>query len=433
VKLYTKIAIGLVAGAVAGIALSFAGYGHVGSYLKPFGDAFVNLIKMVVVPLIMASIILGTATLGDLRKLGRIGAKTLGYYMVSTAIAVVFGLFVANLFTPGSNVDPVKREAIMAQVQSDASLARSFTGAAAESQRSRSVGEILLSLIPTNPIRAMADGDMLALITFSILFGVALTVVAPGPRQRVVELLEGINDAMIVLVKMIMQLAPYGVFAIIAAVTAQFGFEFLLSLLNYSLVTIGALAVYYFLYFGITVALIARVNPFTFFRAMRPVGLIAFSTASSNATLPENMEVCRTQLGIPREVVSFALPLGATVNMTGTAIYQGISAMFIAQVFGVDLTIEQQAMVVFTASLASIGAAGVPGIGMVTLAMVLTSVGLPTAGIALVLGVERILDMLRTVLNVTGDAAGALIVGSTEGGLRPVAAEVRPNTATLPS
>ena len=503
VKLYTKIFIGLVLGAVAGVILSLLGLGDWGGYLKPFGDAFINLIMMVVIPLVMASIILGVASLGDVRALGRIGAKTMLFYAVAIVLAVTFGLFVANLFQPGAGMDENKRDNIIKQVVMDKSfmsreeaaavivdsvarrqtellerigasknveerhsLASQLAGeveaslaesgfkakrgetpdtitvgdkaylyiqdlnepgakvtlelpvAAREEVKERSVGDILLNMIPRNPVQAMAEGNMLPIIVFSIFFGLALTMIGEDPRTAVVGVLEGINSAMIVLVNIIMSLAPYGVFAIIAAVTAQLGFDFLLSLLRYALVTIGAMAVYMTVFYGAAVLLLTGTSPINFFKAMRPVMLFAFSTCSSNATLPENINACQNKLGVPREVVSFSLPLGATINMDGTAIYQGISAMFIAQVFGMPLSLEQQAMVVLTASLASIGAAGVPGIGMVTLALVLSSVGLPTAGIALVLGVERVLDMFRTVLNVTGDAAGAVIVGSTEGGLK---------------
>ena len=418
-KIYTKIFIGLLIGAIVGIILSFTGLGYLGGYFKPFGDAFINLIKMVVVPLVTASIILGVASLGDIRALGRIGAKTLLFYAVAITLAVTFGLFMANVFQPGSGLDEAKRDEIVAQVRADETMATRIASAEEESRRERNVGDILLNLIPVNPVQSMAEGRMLQIIVFSIFLGIALTMIAEGPRMKVVSVLEGVNDAMIVMVNIIMKLAPYGVFAIIVAVTATLGFDFLLSLISYSVVTIVAMAIYLTVFYGAGVRLLGGIGPIRFFREMRPVMLIAFSTCSSNATLPENMLVSRERLGVPREVVSFALPLGATINMDGTAIYQGISAMFIAQVFGIHLTLEQQLTVVLTASLASIGAAGVPGIGMVTLAMVLSSVNLPAEGIALVLGVERILDMCRTTLNVVGDATGAVIVGNSEGGLKP--------------
>lgn len=418
-KLYTKIFIGLVLGAVAGIALSLSGLGSWGAVLQPAGDIFISLIKMVVIPLVMASIILGTASLGDLRALGRIGLKTIAFYLVGSAIAVAFGLVAANLFAPGAGLDDQKRQAIVAEVEKNTEMVRKIEGAKAGVEEGGGVGQMLSRIIPSNPIKAMADGQMLPIIFFSILFGVALTMVGEGPRAGVVGFLDGVNEAMIVLVNGIMALAPYAVFAIITAVTAQLGIEFLLSLMRYALLTIGTMAAFYVIFYSIVVRAMGGISPLRFFKAMRPVGLIAFSTSSSNATLPENMLVCQRDLGVSKSVSSFVLPLGATVNMNGTAIYQGISVMFIAQVFGRDLTLVQQLTVVLTAVLASIGAAGVPGAGMIMLAMVLSSVGLPTAGIAVVLGVERILDMLRTVLNVTGDAAAAVIVGNTEGGLKP--------------
>ena len=421
-KLHTKIFLGLVLGAIVGIGLSMLDLGFVGNYLKPVGDGFVKLIKMVVIPLVMASIILGTASLGDVRKLGRIGAKTIAFYLGATAIAVVIGLFIANITKPGGGIDESKRAAIIEQVKSDKQFAAKMEAAAAqtEKEKEKSVGDILLGLIPDNPIKAMTDGNMLPVITFSILLGVSLTLVPEDKRKKVTGFLQGINDAMIVMVKMIMAIAPYGVFAIIAAVVAQLGIEFLLSLIWYAGVTLGVMALFFFVFYFLAIKFLSKMSPLKFFKEIKPVALVAFSTSSSNATLPENMEVCREKFGVSNEVVSFTLPLGATINMNGTAIYQGISVMFIAQVFGIDLTITQQLMVVLTASLSSVGTAGVPGIGMVTLALVLGSVGLPPTGIAMVLGVERILDMARTVLNVTGDAAAAVIVGSSEGEITKV-------------
>jgi Na+/H+-dicarboxylate symporter len=421
-KLYTKIFIGLVLGAVVGIVMSLTGVGQWGAWLQPVGDIFINLIKMVVIPLVMASIILGTASLGDLRSLGRIGLKTIAFYLIGSALAVAFGLLTANLFQPGSGLDDERKQAIVAEVQKNEEMMRRIQGAEASAREERGLGQVLTEIIPANPIQAMAEGQMLPIIFFSILFGIALTMVKEGPRSGVMGLLEGINDAMIVLVNGIMAIAPYAVFAIITAVTAQLGIEFLISLMKYALVTIGTMVVFYVVFYALVVRLMGGTSPLKFFKAMRPVGLIAFSTCSSNATLPENMMVCQRDLGVSKPVASFVLPLGATINMNGTAIYQGISVMFISQVFmppGQALSLSQQLTVVVTAVLASVGAAGVPGAGMVMLAMVLSSVGLPTAGIAVVLGVERILDMCRTVLNVTGDAAAAVFVGHTEGGLKP--------------
>jgi proton glutamate symport protein len=425
-KLYTKIFLGLILGAVVGVAMSLTGLGSWGAWLQPAGDIFINLIKMVVIPLVMASIILGTASLGDLRSLGRIGLKTISFYLIGSAFAVACGLLAANLFQPGSGLDEQRKQSIVAEVRKNQELVRRIEGAEQAAGEERGLGRILTEIIPANPIQAMAEGQMLPIIFFSILFGIALTMVNEGPRSGITAFLEGVNDAMVVLVNGIMALAPYAVFAIITAVTAQLGVEFLISLMKYALVTIGTLAVFYFAFYSLVVRLIGGTSPVKFFKAMRPVGLIAFSTCSSNATLPENMLVCQRDLGVSRPVASFVLPLGATVNMNGTAIYQGISVMFIAQVFlppGQTLSLTQQLTVVLTAVLASVGAAGVPGSGMVMLAMVLSSVGLPTAGIAVVLGVERILDMCRTVLNVTGDAAAAVFVGHTEGGLRPAEGE----------
>lgn len=277
-----------------------------------------------------------------------------------------------------------------------------------------SATNFLLALIPANPFAALAAGDMLPVITFSILLGLAFTLIIPAKRDKVLELLDALNDALVALVKGVMRLAPYAVFALITAVIAQFGFHFLLVLLEYALVTIAVMAFFLFGYYSLVVALLGGISPLTFFRSLSSVGLLAFSTSSSNAVLPENMVSCEQKLGMDRGVVSFVLPLGATINMSGTSIYHGVSAVFIAQVFGITLSLQQQALVVLTATLAAVGTAGIPGIGIVTLSMVLGSAGIPLEGIGLIIGVERILDMCRTVLNVMGDSATALIIDRSE-------------------
>jgi Na+/H+-dicarboxylate symporter len=409
-KLHTKIFIGLLAGAIAGSLLALFKVNDVAAYIKPVGDIFIKLLKMIAIPLIAVSIMGATAGFADLKKLGRVGLKGVSFFLASMVLAASLGIVAANLFQPGKNLDPAKKEAIMAGVQADGDWQKK---AAAGSPRA-SVGDFLLSMVPANPFAALANGDMLAVITFSILLGLAFTLIAPAKRDRVVELLDSVNDALIVLVKGVMRLAPYAVFALIASVIAQFGFHFLLALLEYSLVTIGVMAVFLFAYYGLAVFLLGRVNPLLFFRSLSSVGLLAFSTSSSNAVLPENMISCEQKLGIDRGIVSFILPLGATINMSGTSIYQGVSAVFIAQVFGIALSLQQQLLIVITATLAAVGTAGIPGIGIITLAMVLGTSGLPLEGIGLIIGVERILDMCRTVLNVLGDSATALIVDRSE-------------------
>ncbi len=405
-QLHTQILIGLLLGAVAGPVL-----GDVAVRIKPLGDAFINLLIMVVVPLVMASLIVGTASLGDLRKLGRIGLKTVGYYVVATALAVALGLVAGQVFDPGAGMDAD----VKARMLSDyAGVTQEQLARVAEKP---SIAELLVRIIPRNPFQAMAETNFLQIIFFALLFGVALTILSEQRRKPVVDVLESVNDAMIVLVKLVMKVAPIGVFALIAAVSAQFGYGVLLTLLKYVVVTIGTMVLFTVSFYPMSLYL-SGMSPAFFFKRFYEVMVFAFSTSSSNATLPINLQVTEEELGVSNDVAAFVLPLGATVNMNGTAIYQGVSTIFIAQVFGIGLSAGDLLTVVLTATLASIGAAGVPGIGMVTLTIVLTQLGIPLEGIALVVGVERILDMTRTAVNVTGDTACAIWVAKTEGELR---------------
>ncbi|MDH5405623.1 MAG: dicarboxylate/amino acid:cation symporter [Candidatus Aminicenantes bacterium] len=413
-KIYTKIAIGLALGVIVGPIL-----GPKALYIEPIGRAFIKLIVMLVVPLVVASLTLGTASLGDIKKLGRVGLKTVAYYLIATALAVSFGLVLANTLQPGVGLDPGVKAKLLADYKgiSEAQLAQAM--------ERPGLWDIFLSLIPSNPIKAMAESDMLPIITFSILAGIAMTLIKPQRRRRLMGLLESINDTMIVLVDMVMKIAPYGVFALMAGVAGRFGYEVLLTLLKYVLVTILALFLFLMVVYSLSVRLMGGIKPLEFFKIIRPVQLVAFSTCSSNATLPINLKVTQEELKVSKDIASFVLPLGATVNMHGTAIYHGVSALFIAQVYGIDLSFSSQIMVVLTATLASIGCAGVPGIGMITLTIVLTAIGIPVEGIALVMGVERILDMCRTVLNVTGDSTCAVFVAWSEGSLNWKAAGAR--------
>jgi Na+/H+-dicarboxylate symporter len=415
-QLHTKILIGLVLGVVVGLAANLLEIGWLVSTLaalEPVGTAFIRLITMVVVPLVAASLLIGTASLGDLRKLGRIGGKTVVYYMATTAVAVLIGLVLSNLILPGSRIDPETRDRLSA----------SFAGEADEKMalaaEKPSVVETLLDMIPTNPIQAAAEMDLLPLILFSILFGAALTLVQKEPRDAVLRVAQGVNDAVMVLIDWIMLLAPYAVFALIAAVVARFGLDLLRSLLFYALTVVAGLALHAFGTYALILRFLVKLNPLTFYRRIAKAPLVAFSTSSSNATLPVTMETAEENLGISPPVASFVLPLGATINMDGTALYQAVATMFIAQIYALPMGLEQQLTIVFTATLASVGAAGVPSAGIIILILVLQSVGIgpaeAAAGIALILGVDRILDMLRTSVNVTGDLTAASFVARTEG------------------
>lgn len=413
-KLHTQILLGLVLGAVAGVIV-----GPSIGVLKPIGDAFIKLITMIVVPLVFASILVGVASLGDLAKLGRIGVKTILFYLTTTAIAITIGLTLANLVKPGSRLDESIKERLLADFSAAADV--NIERAAAPP----SVVETLLDIIPTNPMEALAQGNMLQIIFFALVFGIALTYMDKAKSEPVIRFMDAVNDAMIQLVHLVMKIAPYGVFALVAAIIGQYGLGILRTLIVYSLVVIAGLAIHGILVYPAAVKLFAGMSPVHFFKGIAPAQLVAFSTSSSNATLPVTMECAEENLGVSEEVSAFVLPLGATINMDGTALYQGAATIFIAQVYGLDLSIGQQLMVVLTATLASIGAAGVPGVGMITLALVLRTVGVPLEGIALILGVDRILDMCRTTINVTGDSACAVVVAATEGELSvppPIAA-----------
>jgi len=421
-QLYTKILLGLVAGGVVGAVANFGDIGWLRDFLvalEPLGTAFIRLITMVVVPLVVASLMVGTASLGDLRKLGRIGGKTVGFYLGTTAVAVSIGLLVSNVVQPGSRVDPTTRDALAAQFEGDAADRMMLA------EQAPTVVETLLAMIPRNPIQAAAELDLLPLIVFTIIFGAAVSVIGEKRRDAVLVFFDGINDACMVVIDWIMKLAPYAVFALIAAVVARFGMDLLQSLLIYSATVVVGLLLHATLTYGSLVRFLAGLNPVDFIRRVAQAPLVAFSTSSSSATLPVTMETAEERVGISKQVSSFVLPLGATINMDGTGLYQAVAVMFIAQIYGIPLTVGDQLIVVLTATLASIGAAGVPSAGIITLIVVLNSVGLGAqvqAGIALILGVDRILDMIRTAVNVTGDLTAASVIARSEGevlGLTP--------------
>jgi Na+/H+-dicarboxylate symporter len=402
-KLYTKISIGLILGVIAGWL-----FGERATYIEPLGKAFIRLITMVVIPLVFASLIVGAANLGDLKKLGRIGIKTFIYFTITTSFAITIGIVLANIIQPGSGLsDDVKTQ-----------LLQNYQGIVQgkiESAQKVDIVTLLLQMIPTNPVKSASEGDMLAIIFFAIFFGSILTVMPKDKFTPIYTFFDSLNEIAMKMVHVVMIVAPYGVFALIAGVVGRFGLEILIPLGKYALVVLAGLLIHFFGTYGLSVATLGRLNPIKFYKAMREAQLIAFSTSSSSATLPVNMECVEENLGVSKEVTSFVLPLGATVNMDGTALYQGVAAVFIAQVYGIPLDFTSQLLIVLTATLASIGAAGVPGAGMITLTMVLQTIGVPLEGIALILGVDRILDMCRTVVNITGDATCAVFIARTEG------------------
>jgi Na+/H+-dicarboxylate symporter len=415
-KLHTKITIALVLGVVAGVVANAAGLTWLQDalvFLEQFGNAWIDLITMVVIPLVFASLVVGVTSLGDMTRLGRIGGKTVLFYICTTAVAVTIGLVLSNVVAPGSRIDPAALESLRsqyaAQAQSSMEMAQDTPG----------IWEVLLGMIPRNPVAAFAEMDMLPIIFFAIFFGAATAALPVETRETVVKFFDGVNEAAMKMVHWIMELAPYAVFALIAAVIAQFGLEVLQSLAVYAVVVVAGLLLHGFLTYPAALRFLARVNPVDFLRRIREVPLIAFSTSSSNATLPVTMETAEEEVGVSNEVSSFVLPLGATINMDGTALYQAVATMFIAQVLVGDISLAAQLGIVLTATLASVGAAGVPSAGIIILIVVLRQAlpaGVdPSAGIALILGVDRILDMCRTAVNVTGDLTASTVIARTEG------------------
>lgn len=395
-QLTTKIFIGLALGILLGIILQ-PNPDIAVKFVKPFGTLFLNLIKLVIVPLVFSSLVVGTCGMDDVRKLGRIGGKTVAYYMLTTAFAVTIGLILANLSNVGGGFS----------IPVDAKV---------EVAAAPNVIETLLNIIPSNPLKALVDGNMLQIIAFALIIGAG--IIGIGEKGKVLfNFFDAMADVMYKIIAVIMEFAPIGVFALITPVVAQNGPGVLLPLLKLIVVVYAGCAIHALFTYSATVSLFAKVNPVKFFKGIAPAMVFAFTTASSSATLPISMKRSEENLGVPKSVTSFVLPLGATINMDGTAIYQGVCAFFIAQVYGIDLPISAQLTIILTATLASIGTAGVPGAGMIMLGMVLQSVGLPIEGIALIAGVDRILDMMRTMINITGDAACATIIAATEGEL----------------
>ena len=399
-KLARNIVIALIAGVIAGLLLNIFSpdiFSKVDAFLfKPLGTIFLNLMKMLVVPVVFISIALGTVGIGDPKKLGRIGGKTIGYFLITTAIAIVIAISLGLLVKPGEGGNFETANAVY------------------EAQEAPPVAETLLGIIPTNPISAMAEGNMLQIIFFAALVGFGMAMLG-NKVERVKELFEQVNELIMYLITFVMKFAPYGAFGLIASAVGSQGIDALKVMGMYMGVVLGALLIHTIVVYGGSVAIIGKRNPIWFFKNFFPAQVVAFSTASSAATLPISMKTAQEKLKVPESISSFTQSLGATINMDGTAIMQGAAVIFIAQAYDIQLSLGQLLTVVLTAVLASIGTAAVPGAGLIMLAMVLTSVGLPVEGIALVLGVDRLLDMVRTAVNITGDAACAVVVAKTEG------------------
>ncbi len=410
------ILIGLVAGVAYGYIAALAGASeHVLAYIAPVGTLFLNLLKMIAVPLVLFSLVAGVASLNDTRKLGRIGGKSIGLYLGTTAIAISIGLVVVNVLGPGKGLSQTTRDSLLEAYAAETSKKLQGTDV--------SIIDQLVNIVPTNPFAALADAQMLQVVFFALMLGVALTRLARRVEgtAHVIAVFQLLSDAIIEMVQLIMKLAPVGVFALLAAVVADLGkdpaqlADLLASLGGYMGTVVLALVLHCLIVYTTLLKLLTKVPWRKFAKAMIPAQLLAFSSSSSAATLPVTIRCVEEGIGVDDEVSSFVLPLGATINMDGTGLYQGVAAVFIANALGVPLDFGQQLMIVLTAALASIGTAAVPGVGIVMLVIVLKQVGLPEAGIGLILAVDRPLDMCRTVLNITGDATVATVVASSEG------------------
>jgi Na+/H+-dicarboxylate symporter len=398
-----RILTGMALGLLVGVVLNRVGVqGPVERYLVGGlfaigGEIFLASLKLLVVPLVFVSLVCGTAALDDIARLGRVGGKTLALYLATTAIAIGIALTAALLVEPGVGF------ALHADSDFVAAPAPSFV-------------ETLINLFPSNPVRAMAEGNMLQIIVFSGLFGLAMTM-AGDAGSRVLAFFNDLNEIIMRLVMILMHFAPYGVFCLIARVFTVEGLDAIVPLAQYFFVVLGALLLHAFITYPLLLRVLARLSPRPFLRKMRDPIALAFSTASSGATIPVTLETVEHRLGVDNSIASFTVPLGATINMDGTAIMQGVATVFIAQAYGIDIGVSGYLMVVLTATLASIGTAGVPGVGLIMLAMVLRQVNLPVEGIGLIIGVDRLLDMVRTAVNVTGDAAVTCVVAKSEGQL----------------
>lgn len=363
---------------------------------NPLGQLFIRLIKMLVVPVVFISIVLGAAGLGDPKQLGRIGLKSISFFLVTTAVAISIAVTFALIIKPGSGGN-FKTEGLK------------YEGAKTET----SFVDTLLNIVPDNPAKAMADGNMLQIIAFAVLIGLGIAIL--GKRvQGIHSLLEQGNELMMYLVNLVMKLAPIGTFGLLASSVGKMGLAGVGAMFKYMIVVMLVLIIHGVFVYGGLLKVLAKESIVRFFKHFGPVMAIGFSTSSSNASLPFAMKTAQEKLGVPKAISSFVQPLGATINMDGTAIMQGVATVFIAQVYGVELTVTQLAVVVLTAVLASIGTAGVPGVGLVMLTMVLNQVNLPVEGIALIIGIDRILDMSRTAVNISGDAICAMIVAKSE-------------------
>ncbi|MDO6497266.1 dicarboxylate/amino acid:cation symporter [Photobacterium sanguinicancri] len=396
-----RVILGMLLGIMTGFIIRslFAETSFVHEYLvnglfDVGGKIFIASLKMLVVPLVFVSLVCGTSSLKDISTLGRLGGKTVAFYLMTTAIAITLALTMGNIFQPGAGAD----------------LTAATTFASKEAP---SLGDVIVGMFPTNPINSMAQGNTLQIIVFAILFGVAISA-AGSAGERLASIFSDLNEVIMKLVALLMNVAPYGVFFLMAKLFTGLGLDAIFNLFEYFMVLTATLLIHGLFTYSIMLKTFTGLSPKVFLKKMEDAIMFAFSTASSNATIPVTMETATKRLGVNNKIASFTVPLGATINMDGTAIMQGVATVFIAQAFNIDLTMSDYLAVIMTATLASVGTAGVPGVGLIMLAMVLNQVGLPVEGIALIMGVDRLLDMIRTAVNITGDSVVTCIVAKTE-------------------
>lgn len=394
-NLSVKILISLVLSVIVGLMAGTDGLPFIKWWIAPIGTIFINLIKMVIVPIVFTSLVVGITSLGDPKKLGRIGIKTILIYLFTTAIAITIGFIVAGIGHPGIGLEMAAGEAVKVK-------------------EAPSIMQVLVAMVPTNPVASMAKAEILPIIIFALFVGVGILQVGGKKSQILIDWFDAAAEVSYKIINMVMSLAPIGVFCLLLPVVAANGPKVLLPLLSVILCVAVGCVVHAVVVYSTMARVWGGHSPIKFFEGMAQAMIIAFTTCSSAAALPINMKNCQEKLGCSREITSFVLPLGATINMDGTAIYMGICALFIANVYGIDLTAAQMGMIIMTGTLASIGTAGVPGAGLIMLSMVLLSVGLPMEGLALVAGIDRILDMFRTTLNITGDGAVTCVINQTE-------------------
>lgn len=388
IQIFAAFALAIIAGSIFGSSIDI---------VKPLGDLFLRLIQFIIVPLVLSTLVVGVASTGDMKTLGRIGGKTIIYYLGTTLIAVLIGLVLAYLIAPGSGID----------------ASAISSGKVPEPSETGGVVNVLLNIIPTNPIAALANGNILQIIFFAIFLGVGITM-AGEKAKPVYRFFDGFADVMYGITGVVMALVPIGIFGLLAPIIGDYGLSVLLPLAKLVMTLAVGCLIHVGITYSISVKFLGKMSPIQFFQGIAPASLVAFSTQSSSGTLPVTMRCCEDDLGVSSKVASFVLPLGATINMDGTSLYIGIATVFAAQVYGIDLSSSQILMVVLIATLGSIGAAGVPGAGLIMLALALTTVGLPLEAIALVAGVDRFLDMFRTATNITGDASAAIFINASE-------------------